>query len=114
MVDDSVDNLWVTRLVLERQGYDVLALVNCEDLLERIKTFKPRVIFMDHLMPGVNGMEATRLIKVDPACKDIPVVYFSAQEDIRQLALDAGADDWLSKPFRVEDLRKKVEKYLQG
>ena len=59
---------------------------------------------MDHDMPGMSGMEATRLIKADEKWRHVSVIYFSSRVDIKQLADMAGADDWLSKPFRTEDL----------
>ena len=63
IVDDDVDHLLVSKLILERRGYDVLTLVDCEELVDRIKVFKPGLIFMDHNMPAMTGMEATRMIK---------------------------------------------------
>ena len=63
-------------------------------------------------MPEMTGMEATKLIKSDDHCKHIPVVYFTVVDDIVELAKEAGADDWLSKPFRLEDFRAKADKYF--
>jgi len=82
----------------------VLTLNNCDDLFTNLHLFNPRLIFMDHDMPGMSGMEATRLIKADEKWRHVSVIYFSSRVDIKQLADMAGADDWLSKPFRTEDL----------
>jgi CheY-like chemotaxis protein len=68
---------------------------------------------MEHNMPAMTGVEATRLIKSVEDCKDIPVIYFTSREDIKELAVLAGADDWLSKPFKLDDLVKKANFFLK-
>jgi CheY-like chemotaxis protein len=112
IVDDDSVHLLVSKLILERRGYEVLALKDCEDLIDRIRSFKPALIFMDHHMPAMTGIEATKLIKSAVDCRDIPVVYFSSREDIKELAAQAGADDWLSKPFMLDELVKKTAKFF--
>ena len=112
VVDDNADHLLVSKWILERRGYDVLTLIDCEELIDRIRLFRPGLIFMDHEMPVMSGLEATRLIKSDADCKAIPVVYFSAREDIQDLAAEAGADDWLSKPFTLDGLVRKAGKFF--
>jgi CheY-like chemotaxis protein len=112
VVDDDADHLLVSKLILERRGYQVLALSNCEELIEKIRSFEPGLIFMDHNMPAMTGVEATRLIRSVGHCKDIPVIYFTSREDIKELAARAGADDWLSKPFSLDDLVNKTRKFL--
>lgn len=112
VVDDAMEDLWLSQLALEGGGYEVLMLSDCEELLVQIKLFKPGLIFMDHWMPAMSGIEATRLLKGDVDCRHIPVIYFSAWENIRQLAQKAGADDWLCKPFLMEEMRGMAAKYL--
>ena len=63
-------------------------------------------------MPAITGIEAIKLIKSAADCKDIPVVYFTSREDIKELAAQAGADNWLSKPFMLDDLVKKTGKFF--
>src|ERR1700744_5380616 len=99
IIDDDADHLLISKLILERRGYDVLTLDNCNELINQIRLFQPGLIFMDHIMPVMTGLEATRLIKSFADCKNIPVIYFSIREDVKTLAAQAGADDWLSKPF---------------
>jgi CheY-like chemotaxis protein len=112
IVDDDMDHLLVSKLILERRGYEVLVLQDCEELIDRIRQFQPGLIFMDHTMPAMTGVEATRLIKSVADCKDIPVIYFTSRENIKELAAQAGADDWLSKPFMLEDLVNKARKFF--
>ena len=112
IVDDDPDHLLVSKLILERRGYDVLILRDCEELIDRIRLFQPGLVFMDHSMPAMTGLEATKLIKSVADCKDIPVIYFTSRDDIEELAAEAGADDWLKKPFNIEDLLIKAKKFL--
>jgi CheY-like chemotaxis protein len=112
IVDDDSVHLLVSKLILERRGYEVLTLKDCDELIDRISSFTPALIFMDHHMPAMTGIEATKLIKSAADCKDIPVVYFTSREDIKELAAQAGADDWLRKPFMLDDLVKKTGEFF--
>ena len=112
IVEDDPDHLLVSKLILERRGYDVLILQDCDELLDKIRLFQPGLIFMDHNMPAMTGLEATKLIKSVTDCRDIPVIYFTSRDDIRELAVEAGADDWLRKPFNLDDLVNKARKFL--
>ncbi|HVS98393.1 MAG TPA: response regulator [Puia sp.] len=111
LVDDNADHRLVCKLVLERRGYEVLTLKDNDDLLAKIRSFQPGLIFMDHDVPGITGMEAIRLIKADQGSRHIPVIFFSGNADIQQLAAEAGADDWLSKPFKVDQLVQIAANY---
>jgi CheY-like chemotaxis protein len=114
LVDDDVDHLSICKLILTNRGYNVLVLWNTNVLMEVTKDFMPDLIFMDHRMPELNGMEATRLLKSNDATKVIPVIYFTGLDNGRQLARDAGADGYLGKPFKVDDLTRTIEKTLAG
>lgn len=111
VVDDNSDHLLISKLVLERRGYEVLTLKDCDDLLNEIRLFQPAVIFMDHDFPGMSGVDATRLIKDDVETRHIPVIFFSSRVDIKDLAAQAGADGCLSKPFQLEELVRIAGNY---
>lgn len=112
LVDDDVDHLSISKLVLTNRGYNVLVLWSTGVLLEVVKDFMPDLIFMDHHMPEMNGQEATRLLKSNEVTKHIPVVYFSSAEHIETLAKEAGADGFLAKPFKIEQLIATINKYI--
>jgi two-component system, OmpR family, alkaline phosphatase synthesis response regulator PhoP len=112
-VDDDLNHLLIGKLVLERRGYEVLTLNNCEELIARVLDFNADLIFMDHNMPEVSGIDATQLLKADPRTRDIPVIYFSGEKNIESLAAQAGADGWLSKPFQIEEMVKTVKRYSE-
>jgi two-component system cell cycle response regulator DivK len=67
---------------------------------------------MDHDMPGIGGVDATRMLKSIPLFKSIPVIYFSGQDNVDQLAAAAGADDFLRKNFYMPELLKIAAKYI--
>ena len=113
VIDDDVDHLEVSRLILEHGGFEVLTLDDCDELADRIRSFQPDLIIMDHAMPKMTGAEAMRLIRSDLECRDIPVIYFTNREDVRELAALAGADDWLSKPFNLNDMVNKARNYFK-
>lgn len=110
--DDDADILEVTKTILQLKGYHVETLMNCDDLVSKVEAMKPSVILMDLWIPDIGGGEATRLLKSNPATKDIPVVIFSANNDIEKVAMNAGANDYLRKPFEISDLEKVIERHL--
>jgi len=113
-VDDDVDHLSICKLVLTNRGYNVLVLWSTNVLMEVIKDFMPDLIFVDHRMPDMSGREATRLIKSSEIGSRIPVIYFTGAEEGEKLAKAAGADAFLPKPFRIEQMIALIEEKLAG
>lgn len=112
VIDDNPDHLLIAKLILERRGYEVLTLNDCRELIEKLQLFQPGLIFMDHHMPVMTGLEATQLIKSNDSCKHIPVIFFTSREDVQELAALAGADHWLSKPFTIDEMIKVTKQFL--
>ena len=114
MVDDDVDHLSICKLVLTNRGYNVLVLWSTNVLIEVIKDFMPDLIFMDHRMPDMDGIQATNLIKTNPHTQHIPVIYFTGVERGEEFAKRAAADGFLAKPFKIEHMIALIEEKLQG
>lgn len=114
MVDDDVDHLSICKLVLTNRGYNVLVLWSTNVLIEVIKDFMPDLIFMDHRMPDMDGIEATSIIKTNPETQHIPVIYFTGMEKGEELAQKAGANGYLPKPFKIDQMVALIEERLQG
>jgi len=115
LVDDDLDHLLVCNLILKRKGYEVLTLAGCdemEELIGAVEQFHPDLIFMDHDMKGICGMDLTRMLKSHPDHSRIPIIYFTANDNILQLAKDAGADGYFSKPFDMEAFTTLAASYL--
>ncbi len=115
LVDDDPDHLCLCRLILHRQHYGVHILpgVNSiNDLTNVVREFRPDLIYMDHGMPGIGGLDATRMLKADPLYNHIPIIYFSGEDDIVSLAKAAGANDCLRKRFYMPELLELTAKYI--
>src|ERR1700733_1398284 len=109
ILDDDLDILQICTIVLKKKGFDVLTLNHSNQVLEQVNAYHPDVILMDNWIPGPGGIEATRMLKTDTATHDIPVIFFSANSNVTQLARDAQADYFLQKPFDISELEAIVQ-----
>jgi len=115
LIDDDLDHLLTCNLILRRSGYEVLTLAGCgkmEELLDTVQSFQPELIFLEHDMRGICGMDLTQMLKSHSAFKKIPVIYFTGRDNIVQLAEHAGADSYIRKPFDIDGLINMAHKYL--
>jgi len=106
--DDDADILSICTYILEEQGWQVHTRTHCNNILDVIGDIKPQVILMDNWIPETGGIKATQEIKAVDEFKNIPVVYFSANNDIKSLAEQAGADTFLAKPFDIDELERVI------
>jgi two-component system, OmpR family, phosphate regulon response regulator PhoB len=115
IVDDRLEVRELVEVTLRVKDYLILQASSGEAALETVKTEKPDLILMDIMMPGgMDGLEATRIIKNDPETKNCTVIMLTAkgQQADREKGLEAGADDYFVKPFSPLDLIRKVEEVL--
>ena len=114
VVDDSRTVVHGLRSVLEQDGYYVMEAYDGMTAIELAKAHQPDIILMDVIMPGLNGFQATRKIRKDPATHTIPIIIISATEQpTEQFWLTKlGANDFLGKPIIRGDLFNKVESQL--
>jgi DNA-binding NtrC family response regulator len=115
--DDDTDLLEVCSIVLRSKSYEVIGFHKCNDILNEAKIHSPNVILMDNWIPDSGGVKAIQLIKNDKFLRSIPVVFFSAHDNVQELAAEAGADFYLQKPFEIDELEnvisRAVSKHLQ-
>lgn len=111
--DDDEDILSICSYVLEERGWQVYTFTNCNGIVERITQIMPDAILMDNWVPDDGGVAATQRLKSNPALAVIPVIYFSANSDIRQLAETAKADSFLAKPFDLDALEEVIQSVLK-
>src|SRR5712675_1414693 len=102
--DDDTDLLKVCSIVLKAKNYEVFGYHKCNDIVQEVKSHSPDVILMDNWIPDTGGVKATQQIKNDVLLKSIPVVFFSANDSVQELAAEAGADFFLRKPFEIDEL----------
>ena len=111
--DDDTSILEVITIIFEENGYEVQISETSHDIIQRVSDFRPDVILMDNWIPNIGGVEATKLLKSHEEFKNIPVIYVTANNDIAALAATARADDYVAKPFNLEDLEEKVAGYMK-
>lgn len=116
IVDDSPTEVHVMKTALERHGYETVSASDGAEALVKAKQVKPDLIFMDVVMPGINGFQATRKLASDPETKTIPVIMITSkdQETDRIWGMRQGAVDYLVKPVSTERLVEKVQATLAG
>jgi CheY-like chemotaxis protein len=100
------------KLILERSGYDITIYPHGEPLLENDYEL-PDLFILDKQLSGVDGLDICSYLKQQPATKDIPVVMISASPHIARLAKQAGADDFVEKPFKMHELRQIIARHLK-
>ncbi len=106
--DDDEDILSICTYILEEEGWDVYTRNHCKNIVETVREIMPAIILMDNWIPDLGGIKATQSVKADPELCKIPIIYFSANNDVESLARVAGADGFLAKPFDIEELEKMV------
>jgi len=114
VVDDEADLVETVRFPLELDGYNVLVSYNGEDALNQARKEKPDLIILDLMLPKLDGYKVCRLLKFDERYKHIPILMLTAktQEKDKILGMETGADEYITKPFEMDDLIKKVKAYL--
>jgi twitching motility two-component system response regulator PilH len=114
IVDDSPTELFVMQKALEEHGFKTAAADNGADGIRLAKQMKPDLIFMDIVMPGVNGYQATRTLINDPETKLIPIIMVTTkgQETDRVWGLRQGAVDYMVKPVTTRALVEKAQATL--
>lgn len=114
VVDDFEDNRAMYVEYLQFRGFRVAEAVNGLEAVERTQQLRPHVIVMDLSLPVMDGWEATRRIKADPATKHIRVIALTghAEPAHAKKALDAGCDDFVAKPCLPENLLAKIREHL--
>jgi two-component system cell cycle response regulator DivK len=113
-VDDQEDNRRILRDLLTAAGYEVLEATTGEDAVAQAEAHRPDLILMDIQLPGIDGYEATRRIKANPALQAIPLIVVTsyALSGDEAKAMAAGADAYVSKPFSPRALLAKVREHL--
>jgi len=113
-VEDNFQNKRLVRKILTSKGYHVLEAEDGESGVEMAISELPDLILMDINIPGIDGIEATRIIKDTEATQNIPVVALTANamRGDRERFLAAGCDDYLPKPISTPDLLRVIKEYL--
>jgi len=115
IVDDEIDTLLPLKKSLEVEDYLVLGASNGYEALELAKTNIPDLILLDIMMPGMDGYEVCVQLKKDPVTRNIPVIMLTAKDAVREKVkgLDIGADDYVTKPFNLNELKARIKSVMR-
>ena len=114
VVDDEMHILRIVKYKLESAGYQVLTALNGAEALQIARDERPSLIFLDIMMPGINGYEVCSELKNDPATRDIIIIMLTAkgQESDKIKGLEVGVDEYITKPFSPQDLLDRTKDLL--
>jgi two-component system, sensor histidine kinase and response regulator len=115
IVDDVPANLKVLGGILKAEDYKIRPVLNGELALQVAEKEKPDLILLDIMMPGINGYEVCRQLKLNPKLKDIPVIFISALNDTKDIvsAFTIGGVDYITKPFQAEEVKARIATHLK-
>ncbi len=112
--DDELNRDMLTRR-LKRRGFEVVAAADGEEAIERVRSEAPAVVLMDMSLPKIDGWEAARRLKSDQATSDVPIIALTAHamQGDRERALEAGCDEYDTKPIDFPRLLGKIDALLR-
>jgi DNA-binding response OmpR family regulator len=111
IADDDPGIVDAVEMLLEFEGYKVTSTVDGSTLLD-MKNELPDLLLLDIWMSGEDGRDICKKLKSEALTKNIPVIMVSASRDIKESAMAAGADDFLAKPFEMDELIQKIESLI--
>lgn len=115
IVDDEPDLLKSIVFRMRKSGYETIPAVTGEEALEQVAKQKPDLILLDWRLPGMSGTDVYIRLKLDPLCKDIPVVFLTASrdhEELKHLKTELGIEHIIVKPYEFKDLLAKVQQLI--
>ena len=112
IADDENDIVEVLSLILEDAGYEVCSTANSETA-KKVHEYLPDLLLLDIWMKGVDGRDICKYLKSQNVTKNIPIIMISAHNETQKIALEAGANDYITKPFEIDDVLEKVKKYIK-
>ena len=114
IVDDEPKNLKLFGDLLQKFGYTTIEATDGKQGVELAKARKPDLILMDIMMPNMDGLEATRILKADASTSSIPIIALTsyAMAGDKERILQAGCDHYITKPIDIKEFLKNVADYL--
>lgn len=112
--DDDEEILMLCRAILERENFEVETLPCCDNILGDITEIKPDVILMDLWIPNIGGEKAIAIAKKDEDAAKVPILVFSANNDIQTISEKVNANGFLEKPFKIASLLAVIKANIEG
>ena len=116
IVDDEAINLEFFDVTLSKLGFMVERAQDGKEALEKVKRFFPDLILLDNIMPRMTGWELTKILKSDAKYRDIPIIMFSALDDVKDKVegFNLGVDDYITKPFNFSEVLARIRVVLRN
>ena len=116
IVDDETINLDFFDVMLSKLGFMVEKAEDGMEALDKVKRFSPDLILLDNIMPRMSGWELTRILKNDVKYRDIPIIMFSALDDVKDKVegFELGVDDYITKPFNFSEVLARIRAVLRN
>jgi DNA-binding response OmpR family regulator len=116
IVDDETMNLDFFDLMLSKLGFAVEKARDGIEGIEKVKRFLPDLVLLDNIMPRMTGWEFTKILKGDPRYKDIPIIMFSALDDVRDKieGFELGVEDYITKPYNFSEVLARIRVVLRN
>ena len=115
IVDDEPGVVVPIQFLMEQQGYRVMTAERGEDALDLIYQYKPDLVILDIMLPGIDGYEVCEIIRLNPDFRDVKIIFLTAKGRESEIAkgLALGADAYISKPFSNTTLVARVKELLE-
>jgi DNA-binding response OmpR family regulator len=113
VLDDDPDISTMLRLILEYKNYQVVTIHKPLEAFRFLEANKVQLVIMDMLLSGVNGTDLCSELKNTASIRDIPVLMMSAHPNAKEVCLQAGADDFIAKPFDMQDILSRVSQLIK-
>ena len=115
IVEDEPGVVVAIQFLMEQQGHKVLIAERGEDALDLIYKYKPDLVLLDIMLPGISGWEVCENVRLNPDCRNIKIAFLTARGDESEIArgLALGADAYITKPFSNEELIAKINALLE-
>jgi DNA-binding response OmpR family regulator len=114
VLDDDPDIGIMIKVMLEYKGYSVIVADRADKAEDIIRTNGINLLIMDMLLSGANGTEVCSYLKQNSLTSSVPIMMISAHPNAKEICMDAGADDFISKPFDMQDLIGKIEQLIHA
>ena len=114
LVEDHPDLLEILTWQMEAMGFSIITANNGKEGVKKAMEEVPHLILMDIMMPGLDGLEATRMIRSNPETKDTLIMASTAlyKESELKSCIEAGCNDYIVKPFTLQELQEKIQDFI--
>ena len=115
IVDDEPNIVVPLQFLMEQNGYNVIVAQSGEEALEAVSKYRPALVLLDIMLPGIDGFEVCEIVRLNPEWKDIKIIFLTAKGRNVDIAkgMVLGADEYITKPFSNKQIVDSVKRLLE-